>query len=37
MAGSPALFDPDIERKYDRILASLGVDPAHLSAEAGHA
>ncbi|HRP79422.1 MAG TPA: YqgE/AlgH family protein [Aquamicrobium sp.] len=31
------LFDPDIDRQYDRILASLGVDPAHLSAEAGHA
>ena len=31
------LFDPDIERKYDRILASIGVDPAHLSIDAGHA
>lgn len=31
------LFDPDIERKYDRILASIGVNPAHLSSEAGHA
>lgn len=31
------LFDPDIERKYDRILASIGVDPAHLSMDAGHA
>jgi putative transcriptional regulator len=31
------LFDPDIDRQYDRILASLGVDPTHLSAEAGHA
>ena len=31
------LFDPDIERKYDRILASIGVNPAHLSIKAGHA
>lgn len=31
------LFDPDIERKYDRILASIGINPAHLSSEAGHA
>ncbi|MGN6143644.1 MAG: YqgE/AlgH family protein [Mesorhizobium sp.] len=31
------LFDADIERKYDRILASIGVDPTRLSAAAGHA
>jgi putative transcriptional regulator len=31
------LFDADIERKYDRILASIGIDPARLSATAGHA
>jgi putative transcriptional regulator len=31
------LFDADIERKYDRILARIGVNPAHLSVEAGHA
>ncbi|MEO3998453.1 YqgE/AlgH family protein [Mesorhizobium sp. CAU 1732] len=31
------LFDPDIDRKYDRILASIGVNPAHLSIDAGHA
>lgn len=31
------LFDADIERKYERILASIGVDPAHLSVAAGHA
>ncbi len=31
------LFDTDIERKYDRILASIGIDLAHLSAAAGHA
>lgn len=31
------LFDADIERKYDRVLAALGVDLAHLSQQAGHA
>ncbi len=31
------LFDSDIERKYDRIMASIGIDPAHLSQTAGHA
>lgn len=31
------LFDADIDRKYDRILASLGINPAHLSTQAGHA
>jgi len=36
-ATTELLFDTDIERKYDRILASIGIDPAHLSAAAGHA
>lgn len=31
------LFDPDIERKYDRILAAIGINPTHLSIDAGHA
>ena len=31
------LFDADIERKYDRILAAIGIDPTYLSATAGHA
>jgi putative transcriptional regulator len=31
------LFDTDIEHKYDRILASIGIDLAHLSHVAGHA
>lgn len=31
------LFDADIDRKYDRILASIGINPAHLSIQAGHA
>ena len=34
----PALiFDDDIGRKYDRALAKIGVEPAMLSMEAGHA
>ncbi len=31
------LFDPEIEKKYDLVLASLGIDPVFLSAAAGHA
>ena len=31
------IFDPDLEQKYDRALAVLGIDPARLSSEAGHA
>ena len=31
------LFDDDIDTKYDRALASLGVEPAMLSMHAGHA
>jgi putative transcriptional regulator len=31
------LFDTDIERKYDRVLASMGVEPSRLSHLAGHA
>lgn len=36
-ADQAMLFDGDMERKYDRILASIGVDLAHLSQNAGHA
>ncbi len=37
-AGDPdIIFDPDIEHKYDRALASLGVHPSFLVSEAGHA
>lgn len=36
-ARSELLFDADMDRKYDRILASIGVDLAHLSVTAGHA
>jgi len=31
------LFDADIDRKYDKALASIGIDLAHLSGTAGHA
>lgn len=36
-ASPDLLFDGDIERQYDRILASIGIDPTHLSNAAGHA
>ena len=36
-ASAELLFDTDIERKYDRILASIGIDLAHPSPAAGHA
>ncbi|MFN3548344.1 MAG: YqgE/AlgH family protein [Mesorhizobium sp.] len=36
-ASQDMLFDGDIDRKYDRLLASLGIDMAHLSPLAGHA
>jgi putative transcriptional regulator len=36
-ASSEFLFDSDMDGKYDRILASIGIDPARLSQFAGHA
>lgn len=36
-ASMDLLFHPEIDRVYDRVLASLGIDPAHLSIQAGHA
>ncbi|QPC87029.1 YqgE/AlgH family protein [Mesorhizobium sp. NBSH29] len=36
-ANSDLLFDSDIERKYDRIFTSIGIDPIRLSPRAGHA
>ena len=36
-ADAGLLFDADIDGKYDRILASMGVNLAHLSQSAGHA
>ncbi len=31
------LFDRDLDHKYERALAKIGIDPSHLVAEAGHA
>lgn len=31
------IFDPDIDAKYDRALAKIGIDPSHLVSDAGHA
>lgn len=36
-ADAALIFDDDVEQKYDRALAKLGVEPAMLSMEAGHA
>ncbi len=36
-AAAEVIFDPDIERKYTRALGMIGIDPARLNAEAGHA
>ncbi len=36
-ADSDILFDDDIDAKYDRALAKIGIEPAMLSDEAGHA
>lgn len=31
------IFDPDIDSKYTRALAKIGIDPSHLVSDAGHA
>jgi len=31
------LFDTDVDRKYERLMATLGIDPMRLSQVAGHA
>jgi putative transcriptional regulator len=36
-ASPEVIFDGDLEGKYDRVMASLGVDPVRLSGQAGHA
>lgn len=36
-ASAELLFDTDIDRKYDRVLAALGINLAHFSQVAGHA
>ncbi|BCH53526.1 YqgE/AlgH family protein [Agrobacterium vitis] len=36
-ASEDLIFDPVLDNKYDRALALIGISPATLSAEAGHA
>ena len=36
-ADGSILFDDDVDSKYDRALAMIGIEPAMLSMEAGHA
>ncbi len=36
-ASADLLFDSDIDRKYDRVLAALGINLTHFSQVAGHA
>lgn len=36
-ATSDLVFDGDIDNKYDKILATIGIDPTHLSHASGHA
>ena len=31
------IFDPDVDAKYARALAKIGIDPSHLVNDAGHA
>lgn len=31
------IFDPDVDAKYVRALAKIGIDPSHLVSDAGHA
>jgi putative transcriptional regulator len=35
-ADKDLLFDTDLENKYSRALAKIGIDPSHLVSEAGH-
>jgi putative transcriptional regulator len=30
------IFDPDVDAKYARALAKIGIDPSHLVSDAGH-
>lgn len=36
-ADAELVFDPDLDGKYDRALARIGIDPAMLSSSGGHA
>jgi putative transcriptional regulator len=31
------IFDPNLENKYDRALAKLGINPSHFVCTGGHA
>jgi putative transcriptional regulator len=36
-ADAELLFDRNLDRKYERALGKIGIDPSHLVSEAGHA
>ena len=36
-ADQAIVFDQDLDTKYERALRKLGIEPAMLSAQAGHA
>jgi putative transcriptional regulator len=36
-ASADIIFDPDLDAKYERALATLGIDPTRLASDAGHA
>jgi putative transcriptional regulator len=36
-ADADLVFDADLDAKYARALAKIGIDPSHLVADAGHA
>jgi putative transcriptional regulator len=36
-ADTDLIFDPELETKYVRALAKIGIDPSHLVSDAGHA
>jgi putative transcriptional regulator len=36
-AETDLIFDPDLEGKYEKALAHIGIDPSHLVSDAGHA
>lgn len=36
-ADAELLFDRNLERKYERAMGKIGIDPSHLVSEAGHA
>ena len=36
-ADSELIFDPEVDRKYNRALVKIGIDPSRLVCDAGHA